>query len=193
MKICVKCKVEKSKDEFHKDNLRKDGLFPYCRECRGTKKRASHKEYKRTHTKGYILLNIPDHPLAQANGYVYEHRHVFHSHFKDSELSCELCGVPWLWRTYKDHIDHIDEDKSNNHIGNLRPLCNACNVSRTKKTYHEFKKCLAITYNGLTDTPEAWSRDSRVKVSGVCIRHRKSKGMSDYDALFMPKKTHNSK
>ena len=101
--------------------------------------------------------------------------------------------MPWLWRTYKDHIDHIDEDKSNNHIGNLRPLCNACNVSRTKKIYHEFKKCLAITYDGLTDTPEAWSRDSRVKVSGACIRHRKSKGMSDYDALFLPKKTHNSK
>ena len=193
MKICVKCKVEKSKDEFHKDSLRKDGLFPYCRECRGMKKPAGHKEYKRTHTKGYILLNIPNHPLAQANGYVYEHRHVFHSHFKDSELSCELCGAPWLWRTYKDHIDHIDEDKSNNEILNLRPLCNACNVSRTKKIYHEFKGGLPITHNGITDTPEYWSRTKDVKVTAACIRHRKSKGMSDYDALFMPKKTHNSK
>ena len=191
MKACVKCKIEKSKDDFHKDNLRKDGLFPYCRECRGTKKRARHKKYKRTHTKGYILLNIPNHPLVQANGYVYEHRYVFHNHFKDSELSCELCGAPWLWRTYKDHIDHIDEDKSNNHIGNLRPLCNACNVGRTEKIRHKRKGSSAIEWNGEVKTPEEWGSDDRIPAKGHLIRQRLKRGCSVSDAFFMKKKTHN--
>ena len=42
MKKCVKCKVEKNDDEFHKDRLRPDGLFPYCRACRGCKKLEKH-------------------------------------------------------------------------------------------------------------------------------------------------------
>ena len=191
MKICVKCKVEKPRDSFHKDSLRKDGLFPYCRQCRIGHSNPRKKKYKRSHTKGYILLNIPDHPLSQSNGYVYEHRYIFYEKFKDSKLSCQLCGAPWSWRTYRDHIDHVDEDKSNNHISNLRPLCNACNVGRTRKIYHESKNCLKITYNGVTDTPEGWSRDDRILVSGACIRQRKSRGLSDFDALFMEKKTHN--
>ncbi len=36
MKTCVKCNSEKDNSLFHKDNLRPDGLFPYCKECRRT-------------------------------------------------------------------------------------------------------------------------------------------------------------
>ncbi len=32
-KVCVKCGVEKSFLEFHKDKSRKDGLFAYCKVC----------------------------------------------------------------------------------------------------------------------------------------------------------------
>lgn len=38
MKVCIKCGVEKTYENFHKDSLRKDGLFPYCRKCRGCSK-----------------------------------------------------------------------------------------------------------------------------------------------------------
>lgn len=34
MKTCRKCNTEKSLSEFHKDKLRPDGLFPYCKTCR---------------------------------------------------------------------------------------------------------------------------------------------------------------
>ena len=35
-KICSKCKIEKSFDGFNIDKSRKDGLFPYCKDCRNT-------------------------------------------------------------------------------------------------------------------------------------------------------------
>lgn len=34
MKTCRKCNAEKLLSEFHKDKLRPDGLFPYCKTCR---------------------------------------------------------------------------------------------------------------------------------------------------------------
>lgn len=152
MKVCFKCKIEKSEDDFHKDNARKDGLFPYCRECRGVKRKKQPRVFRRIHSKGYILLDYPEHPLSQSNGYVYEHRLVFHNYFKGEKLKCEKCGADWLWRTYFDHIDHIDEDKSNNDISNLRPLCNSCNVQRTKRIQSEAKGRVPITYNSKTLT-----------------------------------------
>jgi len=36
-KVCSKCKIEKSVDEFHKDNKAKDGLKSNCKECCKTK------------------------------------------------------------------------------------------------------------------------------------------------------------
>ncbi|MEF8699718.1 MAG: hypothetical protein V5B36_11750 [Candidatus Accumulibacter sp. UW25] len=32
-KICVKCKEEKSLDDFHKNSRSSDGLHSYCKEC----------------------------------------------------------------------------------------------------------------------------------------------------------------
>jgi hypothetical protein len=32
-KICVKCKQEKSRPEFHKNSRSSDGLHSYCKEC----------------------------------------------------------------------------------------------------------------------------------------------------------------
>jgi len=184
MKICIKCKTEKSKNEFHKDRLRKDGLCPYCRECRRTKKRLIRKA-KYPHSNGYILLYMPSHPLAQkSTGLVYEHRYIFHLHFKGEELSCEFCGAPWMWRTYKDHIDHIDEIKSNNNIENLRALCNSCNVARTRKIHCHTSGNMAIEYDGKTLTAEEWGREPGVKVPGYTVRCRIKAGWTVYDSLF---------
>ena len=33
MKQCSRCKIQKEKGEFHRDNSRKDGLARYCRNC----------------------------------------------------------------------------------------------------------------------------------------------------------------
>jgi len=33
LKTCVSCKQDKEHSEFHKASNRKDGLYPYCKEC----------------------------------------------------------------------------------------------------------------------------------------------------------------
>ncbi|MEN1487146.1 hypothetical protein AAIH33_32890, partial [Pseudomonas aeruginosa] len=50
-----------------------------------------------------------------------------------------------------------------------------------------------IEFEGRRDTATNWARDPRVKVSGHTILRRKAAGMSDFDALFAPKLTHNGK
>lgn len=35
MRICSKCKIEKSLDSFAKDKSRKEGVYPSCKACRG--------------------------------------------------------------------------------------------------------------------------------------------------------------
>ncbi|WP_422422084.1 hypothetical protein [Pseudomonas sp. GZD-222] len=48
-----------------------------------------------------------------------------------------------------------------------------------------------IEFEGKRLAPEQWARDPRVKVSGATIIRRKLAGMSDHDALFAEKRTHN--
>ena len=187
MKTCVKCKCTKDKSDFHKDQRRKDGLFPYCKECRRPKnpKRRSKVDVL-YHSKGYILVRCESHPMAQKNGYVYEHRKNFYDEHFGKQLSCEICGADWLWRTYYDHIDHIDENKSNNHISNLRALCNSCNVKRTKVNNLERAGANIVEYKGVRMAVSDWARQDFVKVEHYTIRLRLKNGWSVHDALTKP-------
>lgn len=139
--------------------------------------------------RGYQMLHRPDHPLAMANGSVYEHRAVIYEKYGDTLPDCELCGKTLNWKTA--HIDHIDEIVTNNHESNLRPLCNNCNTRRSRPPEYMRKDAVAITYLGETKTANEWSRDPRVSVSNGTIMRRKKLGMSDYECLFAPKITHN--
>lgn len=139
--------------------------------------------------KGYQFLYEPDHKLATKQGYVYEHRKVVYSVYGDSLKSCAICGRDVNWSNV--HIDHIDKDVKNNKAENLRPLCRVCNTRRDKKPEHESKHAHAISFNGETKTPAEWARDERVNVAAQTIITRKKSGMSDFDALFSKKITHN--
>ncbi|WP_376746162.1 HNH endonuclease signature motif containing protein [Stutzerimonas nitrititolerans] len=105
--------------------------------------------------------------------------------------NCELCGRLEQWATC--HVDHIDEDRQNNDRANLRILCRGCNVKRgfTVESHAGKGQAGLIEFEGKRDTATGWARDPRVKVSGGAIRRRKAAGMSDFDALFAPKVTHN--
>lgn len=141
-------------------------------------------QYRYTHTSGYQLIYEPDHPLAQSNGYVYEHRFVLFNERGHDIDQCEECGKPWGWDdTYNSHVDHIDTDKSNNKPSNLRPLCNSCNVKRCTKPKHQHKGRSGITYNGKTMTAEEWSREPDIAVSGRVIRNRIKSGWDIKKAL----------
>lgn len=140
---------------------------------------------------GYQKLYEPEHPLAGHDGYVYEHRKVVFDKYHRVLPDCEICGKPTNWETC--HIDHKDNDVTNNNHENLRPLCNACNTRRFYPEQHTIKGRRSVTFEGVTKTPQEWSRDERVNVCGAQIALRMMSGMSDYDALFSPKKTHNGK
>jgi len=135
---------------------------------------------------------MPDHPLADSTGQVWEHRKIVYDRIGDVVPPCELCGKPLTWTIA--HIDHIDEDPSNNDPKNLRPLCSTCNTHRSMHLpLYLHKGHRGITFDGETKTANEWARDPRVSIAGHVIAQRKNRGMSDYDALFTPKMTHNGK
>ena len=59
-------------------------------------------------SKGYQMINCPDHPLVMANGFVYEHRKVIYDRYGDTLPPCQICGKEVTWKTA--HIDHITEE-----------------------------------------------------------------------------------
>ncbi|EDJ2117581.1 HNH endonuclease [Salmonella enterica subsp. enterica serovar Kentucky] len=143
--------------------------------------------------KGYVMIKEPSHPLAMKNGFVYEHRKAVYAKFGEHLPPCELCGKYVTWANA--HIDHKDDRVNNNNPDNLRVLCNACNVMRSRIHIpsHTRKNSHAITFNGETKTPAEWSRDPRVSIAGNTILFRLRKGMSVEQALFGQKLTHRGK
>jgi hypothetical protein len=56
--------------------------------------------------KGYVMIRMPRHPMATANGYVLEHRLVMAAHIGRNLDASE-------------HVHHKNENRSDNHIDNL--------------------------------------------------------------------------
>jgi len=86
---------------------------------------------------GYVLLRLPDHPLADSHGYVREHRLVM------SQKIGRLVEPDEV-------VHHIDNDHQNNDPGNL-------------KLYHTNGDHLAETLKGQIPnwTPDGWERMQR--------------------------------
>lgn len=140
---------------------------------------------------GYQWVWAPKHPLSVSTGYVSEHRKVLFDDIGSAPMSCELCGVGLTWGTC--HVDHKDDDRTNNVRSNLRPTCVTCNTRRGMRAPVEWNRTHKIEFNGEAKTPAEWARDPRVSLSGRAIVDRKSIGMSDEQALFAPKITHNGR
>lgn len=147
------------------------------------------RKYRRSNPAGYQKIYEPNHPLAGCDGYVYEHRFIIWGRYGKNLPDCEICGKQTNWETC--HIDHKDNDVTNNAIENLRPVCRPCNTMRGRKPEHEYPRAKhSLTYNGITGMPKFWSKYPGVKVTESTIRKRIASGMSSFDVLFSPKKTH---
>lgn len=176
--------------QMHYFRMMRNGTFDLVGRLNASGEKIKRK-MRRSNPAGYQLLFMPNHPLSMSDGYVYEHRKVVYDMYGENLPNCQICAKPTNWVTC--HIDHIDNDVTNNIPSNLRPLCPTCNTMRDVRIWHKHKRCMSITFDGKTMTPEEWARDDRVSLSGSGIRTRKHKGMSDFDALFAPKTTHKTK
>lgn len=79
--------------------------------------------------RGYIKLRQPGHPLADPQGYIYEHRAVAYRVAGPGPQPCFWCGVQLVWDRNL-HIDHLDHNRGNNDPDNLVISCRRCNTSR---------------------------------------------------------------
>lgn len=50
MKTCTKCKIDKVKQSFNKDNRRLDGLTPHCKDCKKAAMKLLRDHYRKTRT-----------------------------------------------------------------------------------------------------------------------------------------------
>jgi hypothetical protein len=77
-----------------------------------------------------------EHPLAGANGFVFEHRRVAYAKYGPGPQACHWCGKRVYW-TREDgepilHVDHVNDVKDDNRPENLVTACAGCNGSRGK-------------------------------------------------------------
>lgn len=143
--------------------------------------------------RGYQFLHAPNHPLLNKGQiYVAEQRIVLYAKIGPGPMSCSICGCALTWKTCQ--ADHIDENPRNNDPSNIRPLCRRCNVWRSMPPAAvRMKNAVVLTFQGESKTANEWARDPRVHVSGSAIKRRKRAGMTDEQALFAAKVTHNGK
>lgn len=77
---------------------------------------------------GYVKLTAPNHPLADSNGHVFEHRAVLYFKSKIICPNCYWCGVEQSWATI--HADHLNGIKHDNREANIVGACPRCNKAR---------------------------------------------------------------
>lgn len=83
---------------------------------------------------GYRLIKYPEHPFANCDGYVFEHRMVVESHLLTTENSIEIDGKRYLSPEYIVH--HIDGNRLNNSPDNLSVM----RRDEHTKMHHKLRK-----------------------------------------------------
>jgi hypothetical protein len=112
--------------------------FDYCHMHYQRWKRHGNVDAGRPHRhmkEGYVQVYRPDHALANARGYVPEHRLVLFDKIGPGTHSCHWCGIGLEWRGRGRAAliaDHLDENKVNNDPSNLVPSCTPCNGNRAR-------------------------------------------------------------
>jgi len=132
---------------------------------------------KRLHTHGYILLYVPDHPLAvrHTGPYEYEHRVVYYDMYGEGPFKCNWCGKEVSWRDM--HIDHLNDKRDDNTPDNLVASCPVCNQSRGRDKQTLTMRELHgrwIEYNGQRKMLSEWAKE--LGISRVSLNWRMDSG-----------------
>ena len=80
-------------------------------------KNASWKGGRKISSYGYVLIWKPDHPFANGDGNIFEHRLVAEKYLLDDENSVVIDGIRYLSPEYDVH--HKNENKTDNTVDNL--------------------------------------------------------------------------
>jgi hypothetical protein len=75
-----------------------------------------------------VELYNPNHPLAKADGRVFEHRLIAYERSEGVCPDCHWCGASLEWSIAV--VDHLNELVSDNRSDNLVVSCNSCNRGR---------------------------------------------------------------
>lgn len=101
---------------------------------------------------GYWYIKAPGHPLANARGYVYEHRWVLYARHGEDCPPCHWCGQALSWANAVG--DHLDDDPLNNSPRNLVVSCHECNRARAAAA----ALMARLTDERLAELLELWHR-----------------------------------
>ena len=113
-KICSRCKIEKSLDDFMKDKTGKyiSGVQSCCKICESNRKKLERKQFphrqRQVNLKRFYGMTIEQ----------YENK------LQSQDCKCEICGIHQDKLDYKMYIDH---NHTTNKIRGL--LCRMCNYA----------------------------------------------------------------
>lgn len=125
---------------------------------------------RRMHSSGYVILYRPGHPLADAMGYVYEHRTIIYNRASGECPPCDYCGAELTWRTIE--ADHRDRNRANNNSENLANSCGPCNRERARPHMIATMQARAqrIEFQGESLTFREWA--DRLQISIPTLKRR---------------------
>jgi 5-methylcytosine-specific restriction endonuclease McrA len=142
---------------------------------------------KSSHTGGYVLIYVPDHPLREGKRRKteYEHRVVFYNANGVGPFECHVCGATVGWDVM--HVDHLNDDVKDNRLSNLKAACPTCNQWRGKEKMtqtHRSKSNYQIEWDSQTKCLSEWAEI--VGITKVGLRERLKRGWSVERALTTP-------
>lgn len=89
----------------------------------------------------YTSTIVRGHPLAHADGKVYDHRRVLYDRLGPGTHECFWCGTELGWYPRGTpgslQTDHLNGDGGDNRSENLVASCGSCNTSRGQQERHD--------------------------------------------------------
>ena len=142
MKICFKCKISKTSEEFGSNITQSDGLQSYCKKCRIPYMRKRYKE-KSDHMNKIgaklkfkykiILMNL----LGGVNCVKCDNTNLYHlqiEHKNDDGKTDRDKYRGNMTKMYKSYIDGKED------IDRLQVMCSNCNIEKQLKKYKHLSK-----------------------------------------------------